>query len=77
LVLPITASDLVQTMTTITFCAKAARSHFALAPFGAAPMLHRESLAHLHIQDDFVDLCALGCCPYSPAQTVPMPAMTG
>jgi hypothetical protein len=51
LVLPITASDLVQTMTMITFCAKAARSHLALAPIGAVPMLGRQLKARMSVCD--------------------------
>jgi hypothetical protein len=56
LVLSITASDLVQTMTMITFCAKAARGQLALAPISAPPTLHRQRPARLHIRDDLVDL---------------------
>ena len=54
LVLPTTASDLIQTMTMITFRAKAARSHLALAPILAAPTLHCQRLARLHVRDDLV-----------------------
>jgi hypothetical protein len=49
LVLLITASDLVQTMTMITFCTKAARSQLALAPIRAPPTLHRQRLTCLHV----------------------------
>jgi hypothetical protein len=51
LVLPITASDLVQKMTMITLCAIAARGQLALAPFGAAPTLSRQLKARMSICD--------------------------
>ena len=51
LVLPITASDLVQTMTMITFCAKAARSQFAIAPIGTPPTLGRQLKARMSVCD--------------------------
>ena len=53
LVLPTTASDLVQTMTMITFCAKAARSNPRAAD------LDRQRLARLHFGNDLVDLGAI------------------
>ena len=59
LVLPTTASDLVQTMTMITFCAKVARGQLALAPIRGPPMLGRQRLACLQLQDDLVDLGAI------------------
>jgi hypothetical protein len=59
LVLTITASDLVQTMTMITFRAKATRGQFALAPTLAPPTLHRQRFARLHVRDDFVDRGAI------------------
>jgi hypothetical protein len=63
LVLPITASDLVQTMTMITFCAKAARSHLALAPFGAAT-LGRQLKARMSVCDYTLHLLAGQGSPY-------------
>jgi hypothetical protein len=58
LVLPITASDLVQTMTTITFCAKAARGQLALAPLGAATMLNGQRFDRIQVSNQLVDLGA-------------------
>jgi hypothetical protein len=62
LVLLITA--LVQTMTMITFCAKAARSHLALAPFGAPPTLGRQLKARMSVCDCTLDLSAVQASPY-------------
>ena len=64
LVLPINASDLVQTMTMITFRAKAARSHLALAPFGAATMLGRQLKARMSVCDYTLHLLAGRGSPY-------------
>jgi hypothetical protein len=47
--LPINASDLIQIMTMITFCAKATRYRLALAPIRAPPTLHRQRLTCLHV----------------------------
>jgi hypothetical protein len=64
LVLPTTASDLVQTMTMITFRAKAARSHFALAPIRAAPTLGRQLKARMSVCDYTLHLLAGQGSPY-------------
>src|SRR6516165_6589873 len=55
---PITASDLVQTMTMITFCAKAARGQLALAPLGAATMLNGQRFDRIQVSNQLVDLGA-------------------
>ena len=58
LVLPTTASDLVQTMTMITFCAKAARGQLALAPFVAATVLNGQRFDRIQVSNQLVDLGA-------------------
>ena len=55
---------LVQTMTMITFCAKAARSHLALAPFGAPPTLGRQLKARMSVCDYTLHLLAGQGSPY-------------
>ena len=50
-------------MTMITFCAKAARGQFALAPFGAAMMLSRKLKARMSVCDYTLHLLGQGS-PY-------------
>ena len=64
LVLPTTASDLVETMTMITFCAKAARGQLALAPMGATPTLGRQLKARMSVCDYTLHLLAGQGSPY-------------
>jgi len=63
-VLPINASDLVQTMTMITFRAKAARGQLAPTSIGAAPTFGRQLKARMSVCDYTLHLLAGRGSPY-------------